>query len=94
MAKTKSGGSSRLGRNSRPKYLGVKITDNQTVGAGMVIVRQRGTKFIPGKNVTRAGDDTLFAQRPGVVKFSTKKIKRFDGSRRLASVVTVVEKEE
>ncbi|OHA62659.1 MAG: 50S ribosomal protein L27 [Candidatus Wildermuthbacteria bacterium GWA2_46_15] len=91
MAKSKSGGSSRLGRSSRPKYLGVKITHNQLVSAGMVVIRQRGTKFVAGKNIRRAGDDTLYAQKPGVVKFSTKKIKRFDGSRRLASIVSVVE---
>lgn len=94
MAKSKSGGSSRLGRSSRPKYLGVKMTDNQSARAGVVIVRQRGTKFAAGKNVSRGGDDTLYAQKPGTVKFSTKKIKRFDGSRRLVSVVSVVEEEK
>ncbi len=89
MAKTKSAGSSALGRDSQPKYLGIKITDNQRVKPGMIIIKQRGTKFIAGKNVKRAGDDTLYALRPGTVRFSQKKIKRFDGSRRLATVVSI-----
>lgn len=92
MAKTKSTGSSTLGRSSRPKYLGIKISDNQQIRAGMVIIRQRGTKFLPGKNVRIGGDDTLYAGKPGTVKFSTKKVKRFDGSQRLAKVVSIVEK--
>lgn len=91
MSKTKATGASRLGRTSRPKYLGIKITDNQPVRAGMVIARQRGTKFVPGKNVRIGKDDTLYAAKPGVVKFSSKKIKRFDGSQRLAKIVSVVE---
>lgn len=91
MAKSKSGGSSRLGRSSRPKYLGVKMTDNQPARAGMVVVRQRGTKFVAGKNISRGGDDTLYAKKSGTVKFSAKKIRRFDGSRKLVNVVSVVE---
>ena len=59
----------------------------------MVIIRQRGTKFIPGKNVKRGKDDTLYALKPGLVKFSLKKVKRFDGSRRMASIVSVIEEE-
>ena len=81
-----------MGRSSRPKYLGVKITDNQTARAGMVVVRQRGTKFVAGKNISRGSDDTLYAKKPGTVKFSAKKIRRFDGSRKLVNVVSVVEK--
>ena len=91
MAKTKSGGSSRLGRKSRPKYLGIKVSDNQRVRPGMVIIRQRGTKFISGKNVKRGKDDTLYALKPGLVRFSTKKVKRFDGSRRMAKIVSIIE---
>lgn len=89
MAKTKSGGSSALGRDSQPKYLGIKITNNQRVKPGMNIVKQRGTKFIAGKNVKRAGDDTLYALRAGTVRFSQKRVKRFDGSRRLATIVSI-----
>jgi large subunit ribosomal protein L27 len=89
MAKTKSAGSSALGRDSQPKYLGIKITNNQRVKPGMIIIKQRGTKFIAGKNVKRAGDDTLYALRPGTVRFSQKKVKRFDGSRRIATIVSI-----
>jgi len=90
MAKTKSAGSTKLGRDSQPKYLGVKIFDGQKVKPGMIIVRQRGTRFIPGKNVRRGKDDTLYAVKEGVVKFQTKRITRFDGTKRKAKVVNVL----
>jgi len=89
MAKTKSAGSTSLGRDSRPKYLGIKLFGGQKAQPGNIIVRQRGTKFLPGKNVRKGKDDTLYAIAKGVVKFVTKKIKRFDGSRRTAKVVNV-----
>lgn len=89
MSKTKSAGSTRLGRDSRPKYLGVKIFGGQEVKVGNIIVRQRGTKFIPGQNVRCGKDDTLYATAKGVVKFISKKIKRFDGSRRTAKIVNI-----
>lgn len=89
MAKTKAAGSTRLGRDSQPKYLGVKLYDGQRAKPGMILVRQRGTKFLPGKNVARGGDDTLYALKEGLVKFLTKRKKRFDGSQRVAKIVTV-----
>lgn len=89
MAKTKSGGSTRLGRDSLPKYLGVKIFAGQRVKPGVIIIRQRGTKFLPGKNVKRGGDDTLFAVKEGVLEFTTRRKKRFDGLRKLVKVVNV-----
>lgn len=89
MAKTKSAGSTTLGRDSRPKYLGVKLFGGQKVQPGSIIIRQRGTKFLPGQNVRRGNDDTLYAIAKGVVKFATKRIKRFDGSRRIAKIVNV-----
>lgn len=89
MAKTKAAGSTRLGRDSQPKYLGVKLYDGQLAKPGMILVRQRGTKFLPGKNVARGGDDTLYALKEGLVKFLTKRKKRFDGSQRVAKIVTV-----
>ena len=55
----------------------------------MIIIRQRGTKFIPGKGVRRGGDDTLYAVKDGMVKFTTKRVKRFDGSSRLAKIVNI-----
>lgn len=72
MAHKKGVGSSRNGRDSQPKYLGVKRFGGQFVRAGNILVRQRGTKFHPGKNVGRGGDDTLFSLIDGVVKFEYK----------------------
>ena len=89
MAKTKATGAARLGRDSLPKYLGVKKFEGEKVKPGMIIIRQRGTKFLPGKNVRKGGDDTLFAIKEGVVNFETKNKIRFDGSRRLAKIVNV-----
>ena len=73
MSKTKGGGSTRNGRDSEAKRLGVKVFDGQTVTAGAIIVRQRGTRFHPGENVGIGGDDTLFALAPGKVKFGSRK---------------------
>ncbi|MBU1137261.1 bL27 family ribosomal protein [Patescibacteria group bacterium] len=89
MSKTKAGGSTRLGRDSQPKYLGVKISGGQKVQPGTIIIRQRGTKYLPGKNVRRGKDDTLYAIVRGVAEFVTKKMKKFDGSRRIAKIVNV-----
>ena len=69
MAHKKSGGSAKNGRDSTSKRLGVKRFDGQFVTAGSILVRQRGTKVHPGKNVKRGKDDTLFALRAGTVKF-------------------------
>jgi len=89
MSKTKSKGATRLGRDSRPKYLGVKISGGQKVKPGQIIVRQRGTKILPGKNVGKGRDYTLFALRSGTVKFKTKRKKNFTGTQRIAKVVNV-----
>ncbi|GAB1475323.1 50S ribosomal protein L27 [Bacillota bacterium] len=69
MASKKGVGSSRNGRDSEAKRLGVKRADGQVVSAGSILVRQRGTKFHPGNNVGIGGDDTLFAKVEGTVKF-------------------------
>ena len=73
MAHKKAGGSTRNGRDSNPKYLGVKRYGGQHVTAGSIIVRQRGTKFHPGRNVGIGGDDTLFSLIDGSVKFGERK---------------------
>jgi large subunit ribosomal protein L27 len=73
MSKTKGGGSTRNGRDSQSKRLGVKVFDGGAVNAGAIIVRQRGTRIHPGENVGRGGDDTLFALAPGQVKFGSRK---------------------
>ena len=72
MAHKKGVGSSRNGRDSQPKMLGVKRADGQFVTAGSILVRQRGTRIHPGRNVGRGGDDTLFAMIDGVVSFDRK----------------------
>ncbi|NQV37968.1 MAG: 50S ribosomal protein L27 [Candidatus Marinimicrobia bacterium] len=70
MAHKKGQGSSRNGRDSNAKRLGVKVADGQSILSGGIILKQRGTKIHPGNNVKRAGDDSLFATADGIVKFS------------------------
>ena len=89
MAHTKSGGSTKLGRDSAAQRLGVKRQHGQPVKIGEILIRQRGTKYLPGKNVARAGDDTLYALKEGVIKFSTKKKIRFDGNLRYATIIAI-----
>ena len=90
MSKTKQGGSSRLGRDSAAQRLGIKAYAGEKVKIGMIIIRQRGTKYLTGKNVKMGSDNTIYAMKNGVVKFSSKTKKLFDGSRRVAKVVSVV----
>ena len=73
MAHKKGASSTRNGRDSNPQYLGVKRYGGQSVNAGEILVRQRGTHFHPGLNVGRGGDDTLFALAAGTVEFGTRK---------------------
>jgi large subunit ribosomal protein L27 len=82
MAHKKGVGSSRNGRDSNPKYLGVKKYGGETVIAGNIIVRQRGTRIHPGRNVGRGNDDTLFALTDGVVTFANQR-----GGRKIVSVL-------
>lgn len=89
MAKTKSAGATKLGRDSRPKYLGVKLYQGQKAEPGNIIIRQRGTKFIPGRNVRRGNDDTLYAIKTGIVKFKTIRKTKFDNTKRTAKLVEV-----
>jgi len=92
MSHKKAGGSTRLGRDSKPQYLGAKVGDGEYVKTGMVIYRQRGTRIHPGKNVKKGTDDTLYAAVPGTVKFTQKKRMRFDGSLKPAKYVSVIPK--
>ncbi len=89
MATTKSAGTTKTGRDSQPKYLGVKLFSGEKAKAGSIIIRQRGSKFFPGKNVGKGGDDTLYSLKDGVVKFLTKRKKRFDGKQKTVKIVTV-----
>ncbi|MBU3901391.1 50S ribosomal protein L27 [Patescibacteria group bacterium] len=90
MAHTKATGSTKLGRDSQPQYLGIKLFAGQPANPGSIIVRQRGTKFLPGKNVKRGSDDTLYSIAKGIVKFTAKKITNFTGAQKIAKVVNVV----
>ncbi len=85
MAHKKGMGSTKNGRDSKPKMLGVKAHDQQKVTAGSIIVRQRGTRIHPGDGVGRGNDDTLFALRPGIVKFRTS------GTKKIVSILPVEE---
>ncbi len=76
-------------RDSRAQRLGVKMFGGQTVKSGMILVRQRGTKFIPGHNVKVGRDDTLYAVRPGVLEFQTRRKTGFDGRQRVVKVLNV-----
>jgi len=90
MAHSKSGGSAKNLRDSQPKYLGVKLSDGQKARSGAIIVRQRGTKILAGKNVRCGKDHTLYAAISGIVKFHEISKSRFDGSKRRAKLVEIV----
>lgn len=77
MAHKKGMGSCKNGRDSAAKRLGIKRSSGELVKGGTILVRQRGTKVFPGRNVGRGGDDTLFAKMSGVVKFESQKGKKF-----------------
>ncbi|KKS82279.1 MAG: 50S ribosomal protein L27 [Candidatus Wolfebacteria bacterium GW2011_GWC1_43_10] len=89
MAHTKQLGSTKLGRESESKRLGVKRQHGQPVRGGEILIRQRGSRYLAGRNVKTGADDTLYAARNGVVQFrSVKKIK-FDGNIRYATQISV-----
>lgn len=90
MAHKKAGGSTRLGRDSQPQYLGTKVYGGQFVTAGSVIIRQRGTTIHPGKNVKKGKDDTLFATINGTVKFTQRKRMRFDGKVKMIKFANII----
>ena len=83
MAHKKGQGSSRNGRDSNPSYLGLKVADGQSILAGTIILKQRGTKIHPGMKVRRANDDSLFATENGVVRFGRK-----GRDRKIVTVIT------
>ena len=90
MAHRKAGGSAKNLTDSNPKYLGTKLADGQTAKAGSVIVRQRGTKILPGSNVGLGKDHTLFALKAGLVKFGSKRKTNFDGTVSIKKTANVV----
>lgn len=89
MAHTKASGTTKNVRDSQPKFLGVKLYDGQIANPGSIIIRQRGTKFVAGLGTRRGSDDTIYAVKPGRVKFITKRKVKYDGNRRTAKIVSV-----
>ena len=90
MAHKKAGGSAKNLSDSNAQYLGVKLYDGQVAKVGSIIIRQRGTKFLPGTNVGLGKDHTLFALKDGKVSFSTTRKMRFDGKQQKKNIVHVV----
>lgn len=89
MAHTKAKGTSRLGRDSRAKRLGVKIFGGQKIEAGQIIIRQRGSKFFSGEGTAMGADDTLYAKSAGKVTFTKTKIQSFTGTKHRKTIVSV-----
>jgi len=90
MAHKKAAGSTKNGRDSNPKYLGVKTNHGQHISIGNIIVRQRGTEVLPGKNVGMGKDHTLFALKEGTVHFATKRKISFNNDIDRKKIVSVV----
>ena len=90
MAHTKAKGSTKLGRESESKRLGVKLFAGEKAKPGDIIIRQRGSHYCLGKNVKMGSDDTIYAMKDGVIKFSNKRKGNFDGSSKIVKVVSVV----
>lgn len=90
MATKKAGGSTKNGRDSNPKYLGIKINDGALAPAGAILVRQRGTDVIPGKNVAMGKDHTLYALKQGEVSYGYKRKTHFDSSSKSKKIVNVL----
>lgn len=90
MAHRKAGGSAKNLKDSNPKYLGTKLYAGETAKAGSIIIRQRGTKILPGNNVSMGKDHTLFALKAGTVKYGTKRKINFNRSSSVKKIVHVI----
>ena len=89
MAHVKAIGAGKYGKDSRPKYRGVKLADGQKARVGNIIIRQTGSSFVAGTGVRTGSDYTLYAVADGVIAFTTRKKKNYDGSHRVVKVVSV-----
>ena len=87
MAHTKAKSTTKLGRDSESKRLGVKLSDGQAAISGNIIIRQRGSKFMAGEGVKMGKDDTIYAVKRGKVKFTTRKKINYAGNRRVVKIV-------
>lgn len=90
MSHVKAGGSTKNLRDSNPKYLGIKLQDGQKVDIGNIIVRQRGTKILAGKNTKLGKDHTIFAAKPGIVKFTSARKKAYNNKTNRHKVANVL----
>ncbi len=90
MASKKAGGSAKNLTDSNPKYLGIKLYHGEVAKAGSIIVRQRGTKVMPGKNVGLGKDHTIFAMKAGKVEFKNKRKQNYDNTSSVRKIVNVV----
>lgn len=90
MATKKAGGSTKNGRDSNPKYLGIKVNDGERAPAGSILVRQRGTTVLPGKFVGMGKDHTLFALKEGTIKYGYTRKMHFDNSAKIKKIVHVM----
>ena len=90
MAHRKAGGTAKNLRDSNPKYLGIKLADGENAQSGSVIVRQRGTAIMAGTNVGLGKDHTLFALKPGTVKFASRRKISFNGTTSVKKIVNVI----
>lgn len=90
MAHKKAGGTTKNGRDSNPKYLGVKLSDGSMAKVGSIIMRQRGSLILPGANVRMGRDHTLFSMKEGKVVMSSKRKVHFDGTTKIKKVASVV----
>ncbi len=89
MATKKAGGSTKNGRDSNPKYLGVKVNTGELAPAGAVVVRQRGTDVLPGRNVGMGSDHTLYALKEGIVSISKTRKTHFDNSSKSKKILHI-----
>ena len=90
MAHKKAGGSTKNDRDSQPKYLGIKINHGEKAPAGSILVRQRGTEVLPGKNVGMGKDHTLYAEKEGMVEIKKKRKVNFDNTESIKKIINVV----
>ena len=94
MAHTKAKGTTKLGRDSESKRLGVKIFGGSPIKCGQIIIRQRGTAYMPGDGVKKGGDDTLYAIRDGAVNFKKIRYTNFTGNKQMKQVVSVLQNQK
>ncbi|NCO44061.1 50S ribosomal protein L27 [Candidatus Berkelbacteria bacterium] len=90
MAHTKAKGSTKLGRDSQSKRLGIKRFGGELVSVGQVLIRQRGSKWYAGKGVARGGDDTVFAMQSGAVSFTRKAVRNYNGKKTQKTFIHVI----